>query len=230
MLSATCRILDNAPSFHFKNPPARPECRTEDFATPYTRRQGLLSFKAPCSSNSEAASATFGCSRTSPAQRLVPHAGRCASYCREIPIPPPRENVERSWLRGPAPPNFNIEFRTHAPSEFRHSALRGKHAAQKEQITSVHCFRIGSDRIGSKLRHHTRPVEANTQKVSELRFVLFGAALRGAARPGSSLFAPSPRLSYFNGCSRLPDARQTETVVHLPVVALGHGASPETKC
>src|SRR5882757_6105589 len=35
-------------------------------ATPYTRRQGLLSFPKTSLSNSEAASATFGCSRTSP--------------------------------------------------------------------------------------------------------------------------------------------------------------------
>ena len=135
MLSATRLILSDAPSFHFKNPPARPECRTEDFATPYTRRQGLLSFKAS-GSNSEAASVTFGCSRKSPAQRLTPHAGRCASYCREIPIPPPGdgETVERSWLRRLAPPNFDIEFRTHALSALRHSALRGKHAVQQGQI------------------------------------------------------------------------------------------------
>src|SRR6202043_470293 len=35
-------------------------------ATPYTRRQGLLSFPKTSCSNSEAASAIFGCSRTSP--------------------------------------------------------------------------------------------------------------------------------------------------------------------
>src|SRR6476660_9045328 len=35
-------------------------------ATPYTRRQGLLSFPKTSLNNSEAASATFGWSRTSP--------------------------------------------------------------------------------------------------------------------------------------------------------------------
>src|SRR5216684_7914029 len=35
-------------------------------ATPYTRRQGFLSFPKTSCNNSEAASATFGCSRTSP--------------------------------------------------------------------------------------------------------------------------------------------------------------------
>src|SRR5207302_3985029 len=35
-------------------------------ATPYTKRQGFLSFPKTSCSNSEAPSATFGCSRTSP--------------------------------------------------------------------------------------------------------------------------------------------------------------------
>lgn len=92
--------------------------------------------------------------------------------------------------------------------------------------------RYDSVRIGSKLGHHTEPVKAeHLDKVSELRFVLFDL---GSSTPWCSpttqfaIGAVAP-TALFSGSSRPSDARQTETVVQMPVFALGHAASPETK-
>src|SRR6266478_841526 len=56
------------------------------------------------------------------------------------------ENVERREMSRLAP-RFHIELRADASDEFRPAAFRRKHPGQKKQITRLHRFHIGAERL-----------------------------------------------------------------------------------
>src|ERR1700682_3901994 len=63
-------------------------------------------------------------------------------------LPRDSEDVERCEVSRLAP-RFHIELRSDAPNEFRRVALRGKHAAQKEQKPLPHRCRTAQAAPGS---------------------------------------------------------------------------------
>jgi hypothetical protein len=44
-------------------------------------------------------------------------------------------------------PCFHIEFRANAPDKFGFAAFSGKHSGEKEQVASLHRFRVDAERL-----------------------------------------------------------------------------------
>src|SRR5262249_37191019 len=57
-----------------------------------------------------------------------------------------RYGVERREVSR-LPSSVQIEFRAHAPDEFRLAAFRGQHPAQKKQVARAHRFHIRAKRL-----------------------------------------------------------------------------------
>src|SRR6266481_856905 len=138
-------------------------------ATPYTRRQGLLS------SEDVLQQLRSGVSDS----RLIADISRSGhrhaepddsrhSVERSQMLPRDPEDVERGEFRRLASSVY-VEFRSDSPNEFRDPAFRGKHPAKKKQIARLHRFHIGPER----LRGHR---ELNTK---------FFQPLFGADQPGA---------------------------------------------
>src|SRR5580704_205829 len=62
-------------------------------------------------------------------------------------LPRDSEGVERCQVSGLAS-RLHIEFRAHAPDEFRFAAYSGKHSGEKEQVARLYRLRINTERLG----------------------------------------------------------------------------------
>jgi hypothetical protein len=117
-------------------------------ATPYNKRQGLLSFSGDVLQQLRSGVSDF---------RLI--ADICRSGYRHAEPDDPRHFVERSQMLrrdsehverrelGGLAPRFHIELPADAPDEFCSAAFRGKYPTQKKLIAGLYRFQIGAERL-----------------------------------------------------------------------------------
>jgi len=116
-------------------------------ATPYTKRQGLLSLPKTSCSNCEGASAIFGWSRTSPEVATDTPSRTMRVTASSEPKCWRATARALSAARCGLACLFHIPLRADAPNEFRPVTSRGKHPAEKKQIAGLHRFCIGAERF-----------------------------------------------------------------------------------